>query len=81
MTDDVYREAKKELLPCPFCGAGVFDIRLNGRVWTGSKYTEPTAVEIMHWCEEVKGQPSRPISRIGRDLESAVRMWNMRKGV
>lgn len=63
--------------PCPFCKAGSFSVRLN-RVWTGMKYSEPSAVEIFHYCVPIQGQPSRPIVRVGRDVESAVAAWNMR---
>lgn len=69
---------KPELLPCPFCGAGQSEFRENGRTWMGGRYSEPTSVSVMHWCEEVPGQPSRVIQRVGRDRESAVAAWNLR---
>ena len=68
---------KPELLPCPFCGAGQSEFRENGRTWMGGRYSEPTSVSVMHWCE-VPGQPSRAIQRVGRDRESAVAAWNLR---
>lgn len=69
---------KTELLPCPFCGGGTTELTPNGRVWLGMRYSEPSSVSVRHWCEPIEGQPSRMIERIGRDEESAVRMWNMR---
>jgi hypothetical protein len=68
----------EKLLPCPFCGSGVTEIVENGRVWTGNKFSEATSVSIFHYCPEVSGQPNRRIERIGRDIESAIRAWNMR---
>jgi hypothetical protein len=68
------------LLPCPFCGAGTTEIIENGKVWAGMKYGEPTSVSVRHWCDKIEGQPSRMIERIGRDTDSAVAAWNMRKG-
>jgi hypothetical protein len=67
-----------ELAPCPFCGAGQTQLIENGRVWSGMKYGPPVSVSVRHWCEIIEGQPSRMIERVGRDLESAVRAWNMR---
>lgn len=68
----------RELLPCPFCGAGTFDIRENGKIWMGQKYSEPASVSVFHWCEPVEGQPSRAIERVGRDRASALEAWNRR---
>jgi hypothetical protein len=65
------------LLPCPFCGSGTFDIGLNGRVWTGMKWSEPASVSVRHWCPS-EGRPGRIIERVGRDLDDAVAAWNMR---
>jgi hypothetical protein len=67
-----------ELLPCPFCGAGETQIEENGRIWAGTKYSDPISVSVRHWCEPVEGQPSRMIERIGRDRESAIAAWNRR---
>lgn len=67
-----------ELVLCPFCGGGEYSIRPCGRVWLGSRYSEPSSVEVMHYCPPVLGQPSRPIVRVGRDLESAIAAWNLR---
>lgn len=69
-----------ELKPCPFCGAGETIIHINKGVWNGSGYGEPVSVEVRHWCDDVKGQPSRPILRIGRDEASAIAAWNRRAG-
>lgn len=68
----------EKLEPCPFCGAGETIIHVNKGTWNGTGYGEPVSVEIRHWCADVKGQPSRPILRIGRDEASAVAAWNKR---
>lgn len=76
----VSHEGKDYFLePCPFCAAGMTSIRPLGRVWMGMKYSEPSSIEIMHHCDPVAGQPSRPVIRVGRDIESAVQAWNSRK--
>lgn len=71
-------ELLNRLLPCPFCGAGQSEIKENGRIWTGKKYSEPISVSVLHWCEKIEGQPSRMLERIGRDTEGAIAAWNMR---
>ena len=67
-----------ELLPCPFCGAGETSLRKNGCVWAGMEYTAPISISVVHHCDEIPGQPSRMIERIGRDEESAIAAWNRR---
>ena len=67
-----------ELLPCPFCGAGESQIHVNKGAWNGRGYGEPVSVEVRHWCADVPGQPSRMISRAGRDEASAIAAWNTR---
>lgn len=71
-------ETQGELLPCPFCGAGTTQIRENGKVWLGMRYSEPSSVSVQHWCESISGQPSRMLERVGKDMESALAAWNMR---
>jgi hypothetical protein len=68
----------ENLLPCPFCGSGIMQIVENGKVWTGNKYSEATSVSVIHHCPTIPGQPHRMIERVGRDIESVVRAWNMR---
>ena len=68
----------EQLKPCPFCGGGTTEITENGRVWTGMKWGEPSSVSVRHWCEEVPGQPSRMLERVGRDHEAAIAAWNRR---
>ena len=68
----------EELKPCPFCGGGTFEIRENGKMWQGMKYSDPVSVSVWHWCEHVDGQPSRAIERAGRDRQSAIAAWNTR---
>lgn len=65
------------LLPCPFCGAGTTEIRENGKVWTGMKWSAPISVSVLHWCQDTPG-PHRMIERIGKDEAQAVENWNMR---
>lgn len=67
-----------ELMPCPFCGAGESQIHVNKGTWNGRGYGEPVSVEVRHWCADVPGQPSRMISRAGRDTASAIAAWNTR---
>lgn len=64
--------------PCPFCGGEELLFEENGKMWTGSRYSEPVSVSIRHWCPVEEGQPNRMIERIGRDLDSAVAAWNRR---
>ena len=70
-----------ELKPCPFCGAGTTQIKVQQGTWTGMRWGEPISVSVFHWCDPVPGQPSRGIERIGRDEASAVAAWNMRAEV
>jgi len=69
---------KTELLPCPFCGGTETQIKENGKMWTGMKYSEPVSVSILHWCSPIEGQPSRVIERIGKNEASAIAAWNLR---
>jgi hypothetical protein len=66
------------LLPCPFCGGGQTEIRENGKVWSGMRYSAPSSVSVFHHCDKPPGQPHRAIERVGRDLESAIAAWNLR---
>ena len=68
----------EELKRCPFCGGGETQIRENGRIWMGMRYSDPSSVSVMHWCAAVQGQPSRAIERVGRDRVSAIAAWNLR---
>ena len=68
----------KQLLPCPFCGAGETIIKENGKVWMGSHYGEPSSVSVHHYCEPVVGQPHRGLERVGKDRQSAINAWNLR---
>ena len=76
MTQGVTNDIER-LRPCPFCGGGETQFRLNGKTWMGMKWSEPISVSIVHWCEPLPG-PSRMIERIGRDIEQAIERWNMR---
>ena len=67
-----------KLKECPFCGAGTTRVVMNGQTWTGTKYSDPISVSVVHHCDPIEGQPSRQIERIGRDAESAIAAWNRR---
>lgn len=69
------------LLPCPFCGGGQSEIRENGKVWSGMRYSEAVSVSVLHHCDKPEGQPHRVIERVGRDMASAIAAWNMRAGL
>lgn len=71
-------QADTTLAPCPFCGGGETQIHVNKGTWTGMGYGEPVSVEVRHWCTQEAGQPSRMISRAGRDEASAVAAWSRR---
>lgn len=71
-------EPTDALLPCPFCSSGETYIHVNKGTWNGRGYGEPVSVEVRHWCADAPGQPSRMISRAGRDEASAVAAWNRR---
>lgn len=71
-------EPTEPLKNCPFCGAGESQIHVNKGAWNGRGYGEPVSVEVRHWCADVPGQPSRMISRAGRDEASAIAAWNTR---
>jgi hypothetical protein len=45
------------------------------------KYSEPSSVSVRHWCDNIEGQPSRMIERVGRDEASAIEAWNRRAQV
>lgn len=68
----------KDLLACPFCGAGTTQVRVQKGTWNGHGYGEPVSVSVFHWCDPVPGQPSRAIERVGRDHEAAIEAWNIR---
>ena len=68
-----------ELKPCPFCGAGSNEIKDMGKYWLGSRWSEPVAVEVQHWCVKQAGQPSpRKLIFVGKDRYSAIKAWNTR---
>jgi Lar family restriction alleviation protein len=61
-----------EMKPCPFCGGN--DIEIRERTST----TGVSSVSVMHWCEG-GGKPAlKPIERMARTREEAVRLWNRR---
>lgn len=68
----------KNLSKCPFCGAGLTELRENGKMWNGQKYSAPVSVSILHWCEREEGQPQSFLEIKGRDLKSAIEKWETR---
>jgi hypothetical protein len=64
---------------CPFCGRGEFQVRENGKIWLGMKYSEPVSWSVMHWCNESPGISQPLIERKGKTLADAVAKWNERK--
>ncbi len=67
------------LKSCPWCNEGTFGIRPLGRIWNGMGYGQASSYEVIHHCDPVPGQPSRPVIRVGRDLPDAIEAWNTRK--
>lgn len=67
-----------QLKPCPFCGRGEFQIRDNGQIWLGTRYSDPLSISIYHWCNESPGINQPPIERKGKTLEQAIERWNER---
>lgn len=75
-----------KLLPCPFCGAGEFNIVENGGrsnivknrwVRLGVKTGNPESISIHHWCEDFSNQPKAMIQRVGKTMADAIRAWNI----
>lgn len=66
------------LLPCPFCRGG--ETRLDEtRLWGGGlKESALVSVVLRHHCEKGPGCVGAYREVRGRDLESAVRQWNLR---
>lgn len=64
MTDD--------MKPCPFCGGHETEIRERNST------TGVFSVSVMHWCNEDGRQSRKPIERMGRTREEAIRLWNKR---
>jgi hypothetical protein len=62
--------------PCKACGAGITIIQEKGKKWTGQRYSAPTNVSVIHYCDPVPGKPSRFTRSTARDMESAVAAWN-----
>ena len=63
----------ERLLPCPFCGAGHTWFHPHQVAWSSI----PAGVSVMHVCSGLPGY-SRAIERMGKDVDEAVEVWNMR---
>lgn len=62
----------EQIKPCPFCGG--HEVEIRERNSTSGVFS----VSVMHWCNE-GGKPAlKPIERMGRTREEAVRLWNKR---
>ena len=65
-------EMNSEMQPCPFCGG--HEVEIRERTASSGVFS----VSVMHWCKE-NGKPSlKPIERMGRTRDEAVRAWNKR---
>lgn len=63
------------LSPCPFCGAGVTEIR-EQTYWTGMR-AAPLNTQVYHWCPN--GTAVLVIK--GSTRVEAIRLWNQRAAV
>jgi hypothetical protein len=63
----------ERLLPCPFCGAGHTWFHQYQVAWSSI----PVGVSVMHVCSGLSSH-SRAIERMGKDVDEAVELWNMR---
>ena len=72
-------EVPKDLLPCPFCGAGVFAMNKT-KHWTGMR-SITLSVSIEHTCigNRENGVERLTIVSKGKTLDDAIRIWNTRK--
>jgi Lar family restriction alleviation protein len=61
-----------ELKPCPFCGGREIEIRER------NSPTGTFSVSVMHWCNEAGRPALKPLERMGRTRDEAVRAWNKR---
>ncbi len=70
----------EELKPCPFCGAGAFDIREHRHAPTmDGRPRDPISVELLHWCQASPGVIAAVIHFRARDRASVVAAWNRRE--
>lgn len=67
----------EDLMPCPFCGAGSYDISESRLPPKMSGPGALISVTIRHWCDHKNGV-RRTISVTGRDREDAREQWNTR---
>lgn len=78
-------ENNDQLKNCPFCGTlhetymEPTYLSRSPRMGRSNDETNVISVEIRHWCPNIPGQPSqRVIVKVGRDVESVIKLWNMR---
>lgn len=65
-------EETNEMKSCPFCGGYEVEIRERNSA------TGVFSVSVLHWCNDGGRQALKPIERMGRNREEAVRLWNKR---
>ena len=66
----------KELLPCPFCGAGQTLLRPE-TFWTGMS-NKLVSVTVQHWCEKEDGNLQSVLQVKRKTQEEAIAAWNTR---
>lgn len=73
--------------PCPFCKAGSFEMREGGKIWLGTRYSEPVSYTLLHWCGtadledscyEETDSFSEPIKMKGKTENEAIAKWDRR---
>jgi hypothetical protein len=65
-----------ELLPCPFCGAGVNRLDVQ-TYWTGM-HSVPVSYSLRHWCMKSDGVLNDYREIRGKTREAAITQWNTR---
>lgn len=69
----------KELLPCPFCGAGQTLLRPE-TFWTGMS-NKLVSVTVQHWCEKEDGNLQSVLQVKRKTQEEAIAAWNTRVNI
>lgn len=74
-------DANSNFSPCPFCGTGSFEIKENGRIWLGTRYSDPVSHTLLHWCGDTSDVPkpfSYPLKMHAKTIEEVIAKWNTR---
>jgi hypothetical protein len=72
-------ESNEMLLPCPFCAAGITNIRDQSH-WTGMR-SSIISVSVVHWCPRAEGQLQNFFEVKAKTREGAISKWNERKTI